>query len=79
VRDPQEQAAWPSSSTLIGAHEINRSRATARMRITMYTLDANIFIRDLDTREPQHAECHTLLDQLQALALPIIVPVFGIG
>jgi predicted nucleic acid-binding protein len=32
----------------------------------MYTLDANIFVRDLDTREPQHAECHALLDELQA-------------
>jgi len=40
----------------------------------MYTLDANIFVRDLDTREPQHAECHALLDALQAQALPIIVP-----
>jgi predicted nucleic acid-binding protein len=34
----------------------------------MYTLDANIFIRDLDTREPQHAECHTLLDELHLKA-----------
>jgi predicted nucleic acid-binding protein len=41
----------------------------------MYILDANIFIRDLDTREPQHAECHALLDELQARALPIVVPV----
>jgi predicted nucleic acid-binding protein len=41
----------------------------------MYTLDANIFVRDLDTREPQHAECHALLEELQAQALPIIVPV----
>jgi len=45
------------------------------MRAAMYTLDANIFVRDLDTREPQHAECHALLDELQAQALPIIVPV----
>src|SRR5215211_4425245 len=41
----------------------------------MYTLDANIFVRDLDTREPQHTECHALLVELQAQALPIIVPV----
>ncbi len=41
----------------------------------MYTLDANIFVRDLDTREPQHAECHALLEELQAQALPIVVPV----
>jgi predicted nucleic acid-binding protein len=41
----------------------------------MYTLDANIFVRDLDTREPLHAECHALLDELQAQALPIVVPV----
>jgi len=41
----------------------------------MYTLDANVFVRDLDTREPNHAECHMLLDRLQANELPIIVPV----
>ena len=41
----------------------------------MYTLDANIFIRDLDTREPQHAECHALLDELRMQAIPIISPV----
>lgn len=41
----------------------------------MYTLDANIFVRDLDTREPQHVECHALLDELQARAFTIIVPV----
>jgi predicted nucleic acid-binding protein len=41
----------------------------------MYTLDANIFIRDLDTREPNHAECHMLLDRLQFRARTIIVPV----
>jgi len=41
----------------------------------MYTLDANIFVRDLDTREPQHAECHALLDELETQAFPIVVPV----
>ena len=41
----------------------------------MYTLDANIFVRDLDMREPQHAEYHALLDALQAQALLIVVPV----
>jgi predicted nucleic acid-binding protein len=40
----------------------------------MYTLDANIFIRDLDAREPDHAACHELIGQLVARAIPIVVP-----
>ncbi|GAB4196951.1 MAG: hypothetical protein OHK0022_14860 [Roseiflexaceae bacterium] len=40
----------------------------------MYTLDANIFVRDLDTREPHHAECHALLNELQRQGIQIVVP-----
>lgn len=40
----------------------------------MYTLDANIFVRDLDTREPNHAECHALLAALKLGAHRIVVP-----
>lgn len=40
----------------------------------MYTLDANIFVRDLDTREPDHAACHELMSLLVARAIPIAVP-----
>ncbi len=41
----------------------------------MYTLDANIFLRDLDPRDPQHAVCHAILEYLHATATPLIVPV----
>lgn len=40
----------------------------------MYTLDANIFIRDLDTREPDHQDCHALLELLNQRGIPIVVP-----
>jgi predicted nucleic acid-binding protein len=40
----------------------------------MFTLDANIFIRDLDTREPNHIECHELIGHLATHQIPIIVP-----
>lgn len=48
--------------------------ARPRWKAVMYTLDANIFIRDLDTREPDHAACHELIEQLVAREIPIIVP-----
>ncbi len=48
--------------------------ARPRWKAAMYTLDANIFIRDLDTREPDHAACHELIEQLVAREIPIIVP-----
>ncbi len=41
----------------------------------MYTIDASVFVRDLDPTEPEHAVCHTLLERLDAAGLPIIVPV----
>ena len=40
----------------------------------MFTLDANIFVRDVDIRDPQHATCHALLDALQAQHIPLICP-----
>ena len=40
----------------------------------MYTLDANIFLRDLNTNDPDYLECHALLAQLEATATPVIVP-----
>ena len=41
----------------------------------MYTIDASVFVRDLDPTEPEHAVCHTLLERLDVAGLPIIVPV----
>lgn len=40
----------------------------------MFTLDANIFVRDVDTRDPEHASCHTLLGALHAQRIPLICP-----
>ena len=41
----------------------------------MYTIDASVFVRDLDPTEPEHAVCQTLLERLDVAGLPIIVPV----
>ena len=40
----------------------------------MYTLDANIFVRDLDPRHPDHNICRDLLKRIHTTATPIIVP-----
>jgi predicted nucleic acid-binding protein len=40
----------------------------------MYTLDANIFVRDTDPSDPAFAECHALLEAIEEQQLPIIVP-----
>jgi predicted nucleic acid-binding protein len=40
----------------------------------MYTLDANIFIRDLDPYDPEHATCRRLLERLAQEAIAIVVP-----
>jgi predicted nucleic acid-binding protein len=45
----------------------------------MYTLDANIFIRDLDVREPEHDSCHELLERLNLTATPIILPLLALA
>lgn len=40
----------------------------------MYTLDASIFVRDLNPREPNHAICRDLLERLAAQQIRIIAP-----
>jgi predicted nucleic acid-binding protein len=40
----------------------------------MYTLDANIFIRDLDPYDSEHKTCHTLLAHLVQGAIEIVIP-----
>ncbi len=40
----------------------------------MYTLDANIFARDLDPHDPQYPVCHKLLETLDQRRIVIIVP-----
>lgn len=42
----------------------------------MYTLNANIFLGDLDTKNPHHAACHTLLEHLYVTTTTIIIPLF---
>lgn len=41
----------------------------------MYTLDTNIFVRDLDPYDPEHSTCSALLAQLAQRAIPIVIPV----
>ena len=40
----------------------------------MYTLDANIYLRDLDSRDPEHSTCHALIERLHTTATLVIVP-----
>lgn len=40
----------------------------------MYTLDASIFVRDLDARHEDHAVCNALLERLARTATPVVVP-----
>ncbi|HEY3230556.1 MAG TPA: PIN domain-containing protein [Roseiflexaceae bacterium] len=40
----------------------------------MFTLDANIFVRDVDIRDPHHATSHALLDALRLQRTPLICP-----
>jgi predicted nucleic acid-binding protein len=40
----------------------------------MYTLDASIGVRTLDSRDPFSADCGELLQRLRARAIPVIVP-----
>jgi predicted nucleic acid-binding protein len=40
----------------------------------MYTLDANIFVRDLAPGDPNYADCHALLEQLSNGSHRIIMP-----
>ncbi len=45
--------------------------------LTMYTLDANIFVRDADPRDPDHRICRMLLERLAitntTLTMPLLV------
>jgi predicted nucleic acid-binding protein len=40
----------------------------------MYTIDASVYARDFDVRDPEHAPCRALLARLAADATPVIVP-----
>ena len=40
----------------------------------MFTLDANIFARDIDPSEAKHETCHALIEQLRLQHISIIVP-----
>jgi predicted nucleic acid-binding protein len=40
----------------------------------VYTLDASIFARDFDVRDPEHATCHALIEGLATAAIPVVVP-----
>lgn len=40
----------------------------------MYTIDANIFVRDTDSHDPDYATCHNLLSALDRQQIPVIVP-----
>lgn len=40
----------------------------------MYTLDANIFVRDLARGDPNYTDCHMLLERLAATRTLVIVP-----
>ena len=40
----------------------------------MYTIDASVYARDFDVRDPEHVTCRALLARLAADATPIIVP-----
>ena len=40
----------------------------------MYTLDANVFQRDANTRDPDYSTCHALIEQLVTKQQRIIVP-----
>ncbi len=41
----------------------------------MCTVDANIFVRNIDNRDPEHPTCHALLEALNAQRLPVICPI----
>jgi predicted nucleic acid-binding protein len=40
----------------------------------MYTLDANIYARDIDPNDPNYAACHALLERLKQGDIRVIVP-----
>jgi predicted nucleic acid-binding protein len=40
----------------------------------MFTLDASVFVRDLNPREPNHALCRELLERIATQHIPMIEP-----
>jgi predicted nucleic acid-binding protein len=40
----------------------------------MFTLDANIFVRELTPRDPAYPACQALLERLRADNIPVIIP-----
>lgn len=44
----------------------------------MYTLDANIFVRDLTPHDPHHAACHDLVTRLRATDTAVINPLITV-
>lgn len=40
----------------------------------MYTIDASIFVRELDHRDPHYGSCHELLDRLASSGTAVVVP-----
>ncbi|NJN17252.1 MAG: type II toxin-antitoxin system VapC family toxin [Oscillochloris sp.] len=40
----------------------------------MYTIDANIYARDIDPNDPQYVSCHTLIERLRQGDVRVIVP-----
>lgn len=40
----------------------------------MYTLDASVFLSDLDTNSAHHSSCNTLMGYLHTTITPIVVP-----
>lgn len=44
----------------------------------MYTLDANIFVRDLTPHDPEHPVCRDLIARLRHAGTPIINPLISV-
>lgn len=41
----------------------------------MFTIDANIFVRNIDNRDPEHPLCHALLEAVHTQRIPLICPI----
>jgi len=41
----------------------------------VFSIDANIFVRAIDNRDPEHPACHALLEALHARRIPVICPI----
>lgn len=40
----------------------------------MYTLDANVFARDANPLDAEHSTCHRLVEQLEVVNRPVVLP-----